>query len=70
MTSAKQQQPVATAELEAMARQLHLLGLYLIEKGRVRPCSGGDYSRVALDYVLAEHGLSKHNPFNTKRGLK
>lgn len=53
MTSAKQQQPVATAELEAMARQLHLLGLYLIEKGRVRPCSGGDYSRVALDGTVA-----------------
>ncbi len=29
MTSAKQQQPVATAELEAMARQLHLLGALL-----------------------------------------
>lgn len=54
------QQRNAPADLERMARQLHLLGLYLIEQGRVRPCSDDNYSRVALDYVMAEHGLCKH----------
>lgn len=66
MTSAMQQD-AAPAELERMARQLHLLGLYLIEQGRVRPCGNEDYSRVALDYVMAEHGLCKHKPDGTKR---
>ncbi|HCR3985102.1 TPA: hypothetical protein OOF39_004600 [Kluyvera ascorbata] len=59
MTTATQQRN-APADLERMARQLHLLGLYLIEQGRVRPCSDDNYSRVALDYVMAEHGLCKH----------
>ncbi|MBM0557868.1 hypothetical protein GIW79_22845 [Pseudomonas sp. PA-7-1E] len=59
MTTATQQRN-APADLERMARQLHLLDLYLIEQGRVRPCSDDNYSRVALDYVMAEHGLCKH----------
>ncbi|ELH0920395.1 hypothetical protein ROT28_004635 [Salmonella enterica] len=66
MTFATMQQPVAPADMETMIRQLHILGLYLIEQGRVRPCGGGDYSRVALDYVMAEHGLCKHKPLDTK----
>lgn len=59
MTSAAQQQ-AASAELERMARQLHLLGLYLIEQGRVPPSRDSNYSQVALEYVMAEHGLCKH----------
>lgn len=67
MTNATQQCN-ASAELKRMDRQLHLLGLYLIEQGRVRPCSDDDYSRVALDYVMAEHGLCKHKTqLGTKR---
>ncbi|NIE78369.1 hypothetical protein F3J45_28485 [Pantoea sp. Ap-967] len=66
MTFAAMQQPVDTADMERMVRQLHILGLYLIEQGRVRPCGGGDYSRMALEYVMAEHGLCKHKTMGTK----
>lgn len=51
----------STETHDLMARRLHLLGLWLIEQGKLRPVGcADDYSEIALEYVMAEHGLCKY----------
>ena len=54
MSNAQQQE---TAGRDQMVRQLHLLGIWLVEQGKIRPVCTDDYSHLALDYVMTEHGL-------------